>query len=323
MFAVIIAFLLKALKIVGIVFGVIAAIALVFVLIQLLIEAIYYNSRRFSNLKEELAANTQKCNELNDHIVELQAAYANYSSTDYGQANYSDNSIQNYKRPLHSELHNNTPNEYFCSLSVCKNAQAQPFKYLCKYFGIARDEETLEKFEIMYNNYSAAEEGKQILRQERDDILERNRKSIPFSIRRFRQNTFFKKLGFKPIDILNAHYPQYTFKYISAGGNSGMKCDIILDLDNLEKFVAYLYSQVQLTKFARYQRALMTSHLRDKIKMRDNYTCQKCGISVEQEPHLLLEIDHIIPVSKGGITTERNLQTLCWRCNRAKGNSIS
>ena len=26
-----------------------------------------------------------------------------------------------------------------------------------------------------------------------------------------------------------------------------------------------------------------------------------------------------LPVSKGGLTTEDNLQTLCWRCNRSKG----
>ena len=37
---------------------------------------------------------------------------------------------------------------------------------------------------------------------------------------------------------------------------------------------------------------------------------------------MLLEIDHIIPLSKGGQTTENNLQTLCWKCNRNKGSKI-
>ncbi|MBR2352886.1 MAG: HNH endonuclease, partial [Clostridia bacterium] len=32
-----------------------------------------------------------------------------------------------------------------------------------------------------------------------------------------------------------------------------------------------------------------------------------------------LEVDHIIPVSKGGKSTLDNLQTLCERCNRGKG----
>ena len=42
----------------------------------------------------------------------------------------------------------------------------------------------------------------------------------------------------------------------------------------------------------------------------------------DAEPNLLLEIDHIIPISKGGCTVEENLQTLCWKCNRAKSNKI-
>lgn len=66
----------------------------------------------------------------------------------------------------------------------------------------------------------------------------------------------------------------------------------------------------------------MTTNLRLKIKNRDNYTCKKCGISTNSEKNLLLEIDHIIPLSKGGITTEDNLQTLCWKCNRTKGSRI-
>ncbi|MEJ6467235.1 HNH endonuclease signature motif containing protein [Fusobacterium ulcerans] len=60
----------------------------------------------------------------------------------------------------------------------------------------------------------------------------------------------------------------------------------------------------------------------EKIKKRDNYTCKKCGLSIYKEENLLLEIDHIIPLAKGGITSEKNLQTLCWKCNRSKGIKI-
>ena len=38
--------------------------------------------------------------------------------------------------------------------------------------------------------------------------------------------------------------------------------------------------------------------------------------------NLLLEVDHIIPISKGGKTEPDNLQTLCWKCNRTKSNKI-
>ncbi len=58
----------------------------------------------------------------------------------------------------------------------------------------------------------------------------------------------------------------------------------------------------------------MTSKLRDYIKDRDNHTCKNCGNSTRNEPNLLLEIDHIQPISKGGRTEVENLQTLCWKC---------
>lgn len=319
----ILSFLWEGLKIIGIIIAALAGIALLVVLAQLIIESIYFNSKRFLNLKEALNKNTNDCNELNNHIQELKTNYDEYTSNDYGTADYSDNSSYNYKRPRLSQVHNNTANEYQCSLSVCKNAQNQPFKYLCKYFSITADENTLNKFEAMLNNFSAAEEGKQILLKEREEIINNHSKQIPFTIRKYRLNKFFEKLGYFPIDISDSHFPKYSFKYVSAGGNSGMTCDIVLDLDNLERFVSYLYTQVELSKTIKYQRALMTDKLRTEIKERDNYTCQKCGISVEQEPHLLLEIDHIIPVSKNGKTTLDNLQTLCWKCNRQKSNKLT
>ena len=101
-----------------------------------------------------------------------------------------------------------------------------------------------------------------------------------------------------------------------------MRCDVIMDIDNLNRFVQFLSEKIKFKKSVKGQRALMTSRLRQKIKERDGYTCKKCGASLNAEPNLLLEIDHIIPLSKGGLTTEDNLQTLCWRCNRSKGAKI-
>lgn len=315
-------FLLDVLKVIGMVAGVLGATALVIFIIQCIIEGVYYNSKKFYILKEQLAENTIKFNELNEHIKELKTAY-NFSSCDFGVSTYSDNSIYNFKRPYLDSIHNNTENEHFCSLSVCKNAQQQPFKYLCKYFYIPIEEDSLNVFEKMLNDFSAAEEGKQILLKEREDIKENHKKSIPLYIRLFRMKNFFQELGYTDIDVTDSHFPHYSFKYISAGGNSQMTCDINLDIANLERFVSYLYSQVQIKKTMKYQRALMTEKLRTTIKERDNYTCQKCGVSITQEPHLLLEIDHIIPISKNGKTTLDNLQTLCWKCNRAKSNKLN
>jgi diadenosine tetraphosphate (Ap4A) HIT family hydrolase len=45
--------------------------------------------------------------------------------------------------------------------------------------------------------------------------------------------------------------------------------------------------------------------------------CALCGISAEDRP---LDVDHIVPRSKGGKSTADNLQVLCSKCNRSKGN---
>jgi len=54
------------------------------------------------------------------------------------------------------------------------------------------------------------------------------------------------------------------------------------------------------------------------IFKRDNFKCQYCGRS--QQEGAVLEIDHIIPKSKGGTDDIDNLITSCRECNRGKGN---
>ncbi|MCF7869890.1 MAG: HNH endonuclease [Candidatus Omnitrophica bacterium] len=56
--------------------------------------------------------------------------------------------------------------------------------------------------------------------------------------------------------------------------------------------------------------------VKNQVWNRDGGKCVKCG-SKEK-----LEFDHIIPISKGGANTARNIQLLCERCNREKSNNI-
>ena len=285
-------------------------------------QGIFFNSKKFKRIKEDIQSYINDCNELNNHIEDLKSTFVkDYAPIDYGVANYTDDSRYNYRRPELKKL-KYKKNVYNCSLSVCKNAQQQPFKYLCKYFNLKPNEETLALFENILNNFTAAEEGKVLLKKERDRIIGSIKNDIPFLIRHFSPKKLLRKLGFEEIDFSKMYFPRFEFLYVSPGGNSSMNCEIIMDIENLNKFVVYLSEIVKFKKSAAGQRALMTSTLREKIKERDNYTCQICGLSVNQEPNLLLEIDHIHPVSKGGLTIESNLQTLCWRCNRGKGNKL-
>lgn len=92
--------------------------------------------------------------------------------------------------------------------------------------------------------------------------------------------------------------------------------------ETIVNLISLLESKLTASAFAKEQRALMTKKLREFIKNRDNFTCCNCGNSTHAEPNLLLEIDHIIPVAKGGCTVKENLQTLCWKCNRSKSDKM-
>jgi hypothetical protein len=281
----------------------------------------YFNSVKFKSIKESIKKYTDNSNELNHHIQELKCSYVSVKSYDYGSSSLQDNSKYNFKRrEWSSELKNSQVHN--CTSTVCKNASAQPFKYLCKYFNIKTDEETLSNFENVLNDFAAAEQGKKLLLAEREIIINSIKNDIPALIYKLSKERLVKKLGFETIDLSDLYFPVYTFQYVSAGGNSSASCDIKLDVENLDKFVNYLNDLVKFRNSIQGQRALMTSKLREQIKERDYYTCKSCNISTHTERNLLLEIDHIIPLSKGGFTTESNLQTLCWRCNRSKGSKI-
>lgn len=77
------------------------------------------------------------------------------------------------------------------------------------------------------------------------------------------------------------------------------------------------YCQSQLHQ--REGRKPIPGHLRHKVFQRDGYRCVECGATNKETT---LEIDHIIPVSKGGTNDMSNLQTLCKACNRAKSATI-
>lgn len=287
----------------------------------IIFEYFYYRGKKFIQIKNDLGDNAKKCNDLNQHIEELKNSCMQISSIDYGDADITDGSNFNYKRLESSKFKNNNK-VHNCSQSVFKNAQQQPFKYICKYFDIKPNEDTLGSFESVFNNFSAAEQGKLLLDDERQDIVDSLEDKVPSFIIKYRREKLIEKLGFQNIDFSELYFPKYSFNYISYGGNSSMSCDVIFNLNTLERFIKFLSELVKFRKSIEGQRALMTSKLRDKIKERDNYTCQNCGLSIEDERNLLLEIDHIIPLSKGGITKEENLQTLCWKCNRSKGSKI-
>lgn len=58
------------------------------------------------------------------------------------------------------------------------------------------------------------------------------------------------------------------------------------------------------------------AQLRFRVLSRDHFRCQYCGRS--QAEGAVLHLDHVVPFSKGGPTTEGNLITACVDCNLGK-----
>lgn len=59
----------------------------------------------------------------------------------------------------------------------------------------------------------------------------------------------------------------------------------------------------------------ISNKLRFEVFKRDNFTCQYCG---KKAPDIVLNVDHIDPVSKGGTNDLFNLITSCFECNNGK-----
>ena len=64
-------------------------------------------------------------------------------------------------------------------------------------------------------------------------------------------------------------------------------------------------------------RKSLSKKLRFEVFKRDSFTCQYCG---RVAPNVVLEIDHIEPVSKGGGNELLNLISSCYECNRGKSD---
>ena len=65
-------------------------------------------------------------------------------------------------------------------------------------------------------------------------------------------------------------------------------------------------------------RKSLTLTKRFQIMKRDGFKCCICGRTPATTIGLVLEVDHIHPVSKGGSNYHDNLQTVCFDCNRGK-----
>lgn len=279
----------------------------------------YYDSPDFAKIKEtcEVLMSTQR--EFNEYINEKVQSISKLFGIKVVRAETTYKDEYNYIRPYKKTI---TPFTAEVSAAVYSSAENKPLKYVVKYFYPYKNSypEQIQKLYQLVEELETLRDAKQIIENYKAEY-QQYLGDVPAFIMENDEAGFYSRLGFANVDESTLTV-EYKFSYTSGGGYVQKWFPVPMTEETIVELIKVLESKLTAGAFAKEQRTLMTKKLREHIKERDNYTCCNCGNSTHAEPNLLLEIDHIIPVSKGGRTEESNLQTLCWKCNRAKSNKI-
>ena len=279
----------------------------------------YYDSPAFLKIKETCKVLMSTQREFNEYIKEKVAAISQLFGTRVIRDETINEDKYQYIRPYKKTI---TPFSAEVSAAVFASAENNPLEYVIKYFYPNKNlyPEQIRKLHLLIEELATLKEAKLIIDNYKKEY-QQYIKDVPDYVMKEDETGFYSKLGFANIDE-SVLAVEYTFSYTSGGGMAKRKFSVPMTEETIVELIRALEKKLTANAFTKEQRALMTNKLREFIKKRDNFTCCSCGNSIHAEPNLLLEIDHIIPVSKGGCTIEENLQTLCWKCNRAKSNKM-
>lgn len=279
----------------------------------------YYKSAEFAKIKDTCNSLNLSRKEFNEYIDEKAQSISKLFGTRIVRNETQNDDTYNYIRAYKKSI---TPFAAEVSSTVFGSAENNPIGYIIKYFYPNKSsyKEQIQKLKLLIEELETLKEAKDIIDNYKKDYDEYIQ-NVPDYILEDDEDGFYSRLGLAIIDeaVLNV---EYKFIYTSDGGMAQRYFTVPMNEENIIELINQLENKLSLKAQTQEQRALMTTKLRTYIKERDNYTCRQCGNSTYKEPNLLLEVDHIIPIIKGGLTKEDNLQTLCWKCNRSKGAKI-
>lgn len=279
----------------------------------------YYKSSDFAKIKDTCEVLMSSQREFNEYINEKVHSISTLFGTRVVRNETVNDDENNYIRPYKKTI---TPFTAEVSATVFASAENSPLEYIVKYFYPNKKmyPEQIQKLYLLVQELETLREAKQIIENYKAEY-QQYLGDVPSFVMEEDEAEFYSRLGFANIDE-SVLVVEYKFAYTSGGGMAQRSFTVPMTEETIAELIKTLESKLTASAFAKEQRSLMTKKLRGFIKNRDNYTCCSCGNSTYAEPNLLLEIDHIIPVAKGGCTEESNLQTLCWKCNRAKSDKI-
>lgn len=126
-------------------------------------------------------------------------------------------------------------------------------------------------------------------------------------------NGIIKLNQFGSVTVLDDKKWAYLKDYINS---SELKSQVEY-MDNLNKYIVSPDKATSKGKPKSPERDKMSARLRYEVMRRDGFRCVLCGRTAEDG--VKLHVDHIRPISQGGLTEYDNLRTLCEECNLGKG----
>jgi len=140
------------------------------------------------------------------------------------------------------------------------------------------------------------------------NVLVLNRSFLPIHITTLRRA--FSLLYLELARAVDKQYQTFDFQSwselsVEAGGESIGLVNKVIRVPRV----------ILLTSFDRIpKRHVRFSRM--NIYARDSHTCQYCGRTIARNE---INLDHVIPRSKGGTSTWENVVCCCYTCNRKKG----
>ena len=156
------------------------------------------------------------------------------------------------------------------------------------------------------------------------DVSEIAKKIYDEDMRRSERNSYIQNLWEEEGSLIPVYYTnQYFFKKL-----------IDIELDKLDGDIQIAASEPQTEAELREReqfplQKIIELYPKIGLEMKENayaaarnndgcYVCAGCGETFPTR--LYLQVDHIIPMAKGGLTVPENLQILCRACNMRKGD---
>ena len=282
----------------------------------------YFASPEFQTHRQRTATLASEYNEIASYVHDIytHGIYELGTSTNGMYSHLATVEVQQpktWKTLLQKKPEERHPHVYKASEQVVLEAERDPIGSLTKYFHIEADLQTLKDVQRLSDDIARLETAVDNVRRREDDMIAHI--NPPQFITKIYADEFWNKLNVCHVG-LTVPYPIYRFEYTSPGGKENRAVTVTLDTPTLDALSETLERKIRWAWPEGGKRTLMTAQLRQRIKERDNYTCQNpgCGNSIMRERILILEVVHKVPLSEGGNNEPDNLQTLCWRCVRGR-----